>query len=93
MEGIRLYTWDEINSNGFVPQTFIAPFHSNQQSSSFNYTGHVSIVDADLTENYSKDVKWVTVTLDWNRQGIPQTRTMKTLISRYGLHNYFYPNN
>lgn len=94
MEGIRLYTWDEINSNGFIPATFTAPFYTNQQVvDSFNYTGHVSIVDAGLTESYSNDCKWVTVTLDWNRQGIPETRTMKTLISRYGLHNYYYPDN
>jgi Tfp pilus assembly protein PilV len=90
MEGIRLYTWDEINSNGFIPQTFTAPFYTNLGSASFTYTGRVSIVNAGLTENYSNDVKWVTVTLNWNRQGIPQTRSMKTLVSRYGLHNYYY---
>jgi type II secretory pathway pseudopilin PulG len=90
MEGIRLYTWDQVTSNGFIPETFTAPFYSNQSSASFNYTGHVSIINADLTESYSNDVKWVTVTLDWNRQGVPETRTMKSLISRYGLHNYYY---
>jgi prepilin-type N-terminal cleavage/methylation domain-containing protein len=26
LETIRLYTWDQINSNGFIPPTFTAPF-------------------------------------------------------------------
>ena len=26
METIRLYSWDQINSNGFIPATFTAPF-------------------------------------------------------------------
>src|SRR5207237_602455 len=26
METVRLYNWDQINSNGFLPPTFTAPF-------------------------------------------------------------------
>jgi hypothetical protein len=26
METIRLYNWDQVNSNGFIPATFTAPF-------------------------------------------------------------------
>ena len=27
-ETIRLYTWEQINSNSFIPTTFIAPFYA-----------------------------------------------------------------
>src|SRR5437870_1691715 len=27
METIRLYNWDQVNSNGFLPSSFTAPFY------------------------------------------------------------------
>jgi Tfp pilus assembly protein PilV len=92
MELIRLYTWDQISSNGFIPQTFTAPYYTNAMlnTPSFNYNGTVSISDSGMTEGYAPDMKWVTVSLNWKCGTISETRSMKTLVSRYGLHNYYY---
>jgi Tfp pilus assembly protein PilV len=92
MEVIRLYTWDQINSNGFVPTTFTAPYYTNAMLNmpSFDYTGTISIKDAGMTESYSNDMKSITVTLNWTCGKVTETRSMKTLVSRYGLHNYYY---
>jgi hypothetical protein len=93
MELIRLYTWEQISSNGFVPSTFTAPYYTNamMNAPSFNYNGAISFADSGMaTEAYANDMKWVTVTLKWKCGSISETRSMKTLISRYGLHNYYY---
>src|ERR1051325_6941474 len=44
METIRLYSWDQINSNGFIPPTFTAPFYppvagQTNQNSGVTYYG------------------------------------------------------
>jgi Tfp pilus assembly protein PilV len=93
MEVIRLYTWDQLTTSGFVPTTFTAPYYTNamMNTPSFNYNGTVSITEAGLTtEAYTNDMKAVTVTLNWKCGTISETRSMKTLVSRYGLHNYYY---
>ena len=94
METIRLYTWDQINSNGFVPATFTVPFSptTNDQGAvtGLLYTGLVTVANTGLTESYSTNLKLVTVTLNWTSGNVSRTRTMTTLVSRYGLQNYVY---
>jgi Tfp pilus assembly protein PilV len=91
-EIIRLYTWDQINSNGFIPATFTAPFYlaATQNTSGLSYTGHIKIADAPLTESYSNDLKLVTISLNWTQGTVQHQREASTLVSRYGLHNYYY---
>ena len=93
MELVRLYNWDQINSNGFIPATFVAPYYddgtTNWSSSSLLYTGTVSIAAFPGTHAaYSNDIRLVTVTLDWRSGSLPRTRTLTTYVSRYGLQNY-----
>jgi Tfp pilus assembly protein PilV len=93
METVRLYSWDQINSNGFIPATFSAPFQpgtTNASNSTLVYRGRVTIANAPITEAYSNDLKLVTVDLSWISARITHSRTMSTLISRYGLQNYIY---
>ena len=46
METIRLYTWDQINTPGFMPTNFVESFYSvGTNSSSMTYTGRVTIVN------------------------------------------------
>lgn len=94
MEIIRLYTWDEINSNGFIPSTFKAPFNAvgTQASNAPVYTGYITITNAPMTESYASNHVLVTVTLKWlsGNGRVPHTRQMSTIVSQYGLHNYFY---
>lgn len=95
METIRLYTWSQINSNGFIPSTFTASFDPLLQSTNGPvYTGTITIGSAPMVEFYKTNHVYVTVKLTWNSGNgqIPHSRTMSTLVSQYGLHNYFYGN-
>src|SRR5438046_7073224 len=57
METVRLYSWSQINSNGFIPLTFTAPFDaaaaSKTNASGITYYGELKIGDAPIPANYS----------------------------------------
>lgn len=91
-ETIRLYTWDQISSNGFIPTNFTAHYYplTNEDSSGIVYTGSVQIADSSLSESYRTNLKVVRIQLTWQSGSVPRTREMETLISRYGLQNYIY---
>ena len=93
METIRLYTWDQINTAGFIPTSFTAPFYAagTQSTGGLTYNGTVSISNpTNMTESYVADMKQIDVQVNWTSGNIQRQRTMRTLISRYGLHNYIY---
>jgi prepilin-type N-terminal cleavage/methylation domain-containing protein len=91
METIHLYTWDQINSNGFIPATFSAPLAPGAKTTNTPaFTGRISIANPGMTESYASDHKLVTVTLTWTSGGVQRQRQMYTLISKYGMHNYYY---
>lgn len=93
METIRLYTWDQINTPGFIPTNFVENFYSagtNNANVSMMYTGRVSIASAPVTESYSNDLKTVNIRVEWLSAGIPRNREMTTLVTRNGLQNYIY---
>jgi hypothetical protein len=91
METIRLYTWDQINTPGFIPTNFTDVFYAATQSvSGLVYTGKVMIADSPLTESYSNDLKQVTVEVTWKSANVLRKREMTTFVSRYGLQNYIY---
>jgi hypothetical protein len=93
METIRLYTWDQLNTSGFIPATFTAPFEaaSTQSTGGLVYSGTITIAAAPMSESYAGDHKLVTVGLNWESgKTAPHRREMSTIVSRYGLHNYYY---
>lgn len=91
METIRLYTWEQINTAGFIPANFTDVFYSSTQSASgLVYTGRVSVASAPITETYSNDLKLITVEVNWASAKVSRKREMSTLVSRYGLQNYIY---
>ena len=91
METIRLYNWDQINSNGFIPSSFTAAYYPMGGSNCGTiYTGTVSIASPGLGTSYDDDMRKVTVRLDWLTGNLPRTRSACTYVSRYGLQNYVY---
>ena len=91
METIRLYTWDQINQNGFIPTNFLENFYATGTNvSGLNYTGKLVIANAPITESYSNDIKNVTITVEWSSAGVMRTREMSTFVTRNGLQNYIY---
>jgi Tfp pilus assembly protein PilV len=101
---IRLYTWDQVNSNGFIPATFVAPFmptYSVSNGMVYNgnsvvsnaqvYVGRVTITNAPVSSAYTNDMRLMTVQVTWTNTTIgARTRSMSTLISRYGMQQYIY---
>ena len=92
METIRLYTWEQVNSNGFVAPKFEAPFYpvGTQGAGGLTYYGQVTITNPPVSESYAGDLRLVTVQVNWNSGNVNRQREMRTMISRYGLHNYIY---
>lgn len=91
METIRLYTWEQINTAGFIPASFTDVFYASTQSASgLVYTGTVSVASGPITETYSNDLKLITVEVNWASANVSRKREMSTLVSRYGLQNYIY---
>lgn len=93
METLRLYTWDQVNSNGFIPAAFTAPFYpatGTNQSGGITFYGTVTITNVPVDMNYSNSVKLVRVSLLWTNNNVPRQRVVETLVSEYGVQNYVY---
>src|SRR6266705_1210156 len=61
METVRLYNWDQISSNGFIPSTFQAAYFSQGGVTSPPiYSGTITIDSPPISTPYSSDLKRVT---------------------------------
>jgi len=91
-ETIRLYTWDQVNTAGFIPTTFTNYYAEigGTNNTGLAYLGTVSIADTALTSSYAGDMKQVTIQVTWNPGNFQRTRQMSTFVSRSGLQNYVY---
>ena len=90
-ETIRLYSWDQINTPGFIPTNFVAVYDPMDKSNAgLTYQGSMTITDCSLPVSYSNNMKRVTVRLDWVTGGLSRTREFTSYISRNGLQNYIY---
>ncbi len=95
METIRLYSWSQVTSNGFIPQTFTAPYDpqalAGQQG--LTYHGRMDITDlpsGTVDPSYASNMKLVVVTLNWTTCSLNRSRQFRSYISRYGLQDYVY---
>ena len=92
METIRLYTFDQINSNGFIPTSFTAPYYPLGQAGNqgITYTGTVSIISGPNDVSYRDNLKQITITATWSSGNVQHSRQMTTYVARDGLQNYVY---
>jgi hypothetical protein len=91
METIRLYTWEQLTTPGFLPTNFVDYFiAATNTSRGLTYTGQVTIASAPVTEAYSNDLKQVSIKLSWKSGRVVRTREMSTFVGRNGLQNYIY---
>lgn len=92
METIRLYSWDQINTPGFVPATFTNYYDPQgivgQQGVA--YYGTMIITNCDVTSSYSPNMKKVIVQIHWTTGHLDRMRQFTSYISRYGLQDYIY---
>ncbi len=92
-ETLRLYNWDQINSNGFIPRSFTASYYpsTNRNASvGITYNGTMVITNFPTSESYATNMRLVILTVNWTSGQIQRTRQMQTAVARYGLQNYIY---
>jgi len=99
MEMVRLYSWDQLNTTGFLPTTFTVvdtgPAKTDTKGnkitpSGVTYTGKINLSNPSLSTNYDSRLKVVTVELNWTTGGVQRTRTLSTLVANDGLYSYIY---
>ena len=88
MDTIRLYNWDQVNSNGFIATNFIVGIDPLNTNSTPYYTGTVTIARNPVTEPYGTNLVQVTVEMSWLSGRLAQHRDMNTLVTRWGLQSY-----
>lgn len=96
-EVLRLCTWSQINSNGFIPTTFKAyygPAKGKPDTRGVLYNGKITIAPyapaskkSALTP-YESSLRVVTVKLDWKSGDLKRERQLVTYVSQHGLHKY-----
>ncbi len=103
METIRLYSWDQINTPGFIPATFTESYYPAGSSGSSGgtttqsnpsagvvYVGRVTVGNGPSGQSYSSDLRRATLDVTWTSHGKTHSRSMSTYVSRHGLQNYIY---
>ena len=92
LESVRLNTFDQLNTPGFVPTGAIAePYYGiGADNGGFNYMVTVTITNVPFSANYASDLRLVTVKATWTSGGINRQREMSTLIANNGLQAYIY---
>jgi Tfp pilus assembly protein PilV len=99
MEGIRLYTFDQLTSSNMFSSSFTAayyPLATTNESAGLTYYGNFAISDPGTGTVYNDNFRQVTVSVSWtNSYGaskIARNRQMQTMIGRYGIQNYSFFN-
>jgi prepilin-type N-terminal cleavage/methylation domain-containing protein len=92
VEVIRVLDWDKITSTP-SPWSFNASFYpSNGINPGITYLGSIAVSDAPAPSAYAADMRLVVVSLSWTNGAnarLMRNRELRTLVSRYGMHNYF----
>ena len=94
VETIRLYSWSQINTPGFIPATFTAsydPQGATNNAHGLTYSGTMTInTNPPISSSYSNDMAAVTVTLNWQTGNLQRNRQFTTYVTRNGLQSYIY---
>lgn len=96
MEGIRLFSWDQLLDTAKNPLTFTNYFYPpglGTDDQGVTYYGTLT-VRTNLTlsppATYSTKMRKVTVRVQWMSGTIRHTRTMSTYVAKNGMQNYIY---
>jgi len=93
MESVRLYNWNQVTANGYVPVLFTNYYDpqgtTGQQGPA--YYGTITVSNCPIGTSYATNIRQFTVTLQWNTMGrIDHSRSTTTYVSKDGLQNYVY---
>jgi type II secretory pathway pseudopilin PulG len=91
-EAVRLYNWEQVTSNGFIPGTFTNYY--DEQGAPGNqgvpYYGSVVISAFPVSTSYSTNLRQLSINLEWNTGSILRKRSLVTFVAKDGLQNYVY---
>ena len=93
VETIRLYSWTQINTPGFIPKTFTEAYdpQTTTGSKGITYQGTFTISPFPYVTSYQDKMREVTVTLSWTSdRNLKRTRSFTTYIAEDGVQNYVY---
>jgi hypothetical protein len=102
MEGVRLYTWNQLVSSNWLNldfYTYYSPPQGTNAGAGALYHGTISVTTPTLNPpaSYSGDMRQVTVTVTWTNYGMfhqgsgnMRQRSMSTYVSAHGVQNYDY---
>jgi type II secretory pathway pseudopilin PulG len=93
IETIRLYNWDQVTSNGFIPTTFTDvydPQTTNTAQQGATYSGTMAISNFPFASSCAANLRQLTVTLNWTTRSVPHTRSVTTFIAKDGMQPYVY---
>ena len=99
LETVRLYGWKKIDDpllplpRGFNYQVPVYPDDPSlpgNNATPRTFDVDLTIDKAPVTEIYANDLRLVTIKLAWQTGKLKRTRTMSTLVSKYGLNRYVY---
>lgn len=92
VETIRLYSWDQVLTPGFIPSTYEDVFdpQGSPGHQGITYQGTVAVNPFPLNTSYKDNMRQLVVTLTWTSSGIARSRKFSTFIAKDGLQNYVY---
>jgi len=91
-EAIRLCSWDQVRSNGFIPPTFTDYFDPTATTNTKGvvYNGTVAITPFPFNTSYKDSMRQLTLIVQWQSGAINRHRTNVTYIAKDGIQNYVY---
>jgi type II secretory pathway pseudopilin PulG len=92
VETIRLYSWTQVNTSGFIPSTFADDYdpQASQGGRGVRYYGYIRVIDVPFTTTCSTNLKQINISLLWNSKGNTHIRQASTLVAKDGVQNYVY---
>lgn len=92
-ETIRLYNWDQVNSNGFIPSVSYVPYDPQAPTNSqgIMYRCDLEVTNFPFSTSYATNLRRFVIKLQWTGAGgITRTRSLTTLVAKDGMQNYVY---
>jgi Tfp pilus assembly protein PilV len=94
LEVIRLYSWSQINTPGFIPATFTEYYHTSTNGGASTlgiaYRGTITVTNAAVQTPYTNTMRRVIAQVSWVRGGVTNRERMETFVSQYGVQNFIY---
>ena len=94
VETLRLYSWDQVNTPGFIPLNLDTEYYDPQAPAGAQGVAYYGTVtppsSVTFDASYKANLRQITVTMNWTTRNVPHTRSITTYIAKDGIQNYVY---